>query len=293
MSGYTYPQSVAEALALLEEANGEARILAGGTDLLPDLQSGALDPALLVDITRIPELHTIQIGKEYAVVGAAVPFSDIKTHSALQQAAPVLTQAASSIGAGGIQQTATWAGNIVQAMPAADGAIAAIALEAEACIVRSGGEVWSPVEELFLGPGVSTVDPTRELITAIRFPVRSDLGRIGTAWRRIGRRAALILPILNCGVKLIISGGPTERRIISAVLAVGPAGTVPFRARTAENSLQGVVPGMEAFREAAALAREESQPRSNPLRASKEYRLAILPTLLEEALQEALLITNP
>lgn len=276
-----------EAIDLLANAAGQARILAGGTDLMPELRSSASPPEILVDITRIPDLQGITISPDWVSVGAAVSFAEIKGHPYLQRNVPVLVDAASSIGGGGIQQAATWVGNIVQAMPAADGAIAALALEAEAQIVKLDSETWIPVEDLFLGPGKSIINPARELITAIRFPLPAKNILWGTAWRRIGRRTALILPILNCAVKLVLNPDASPNRIHKTVLAMGPAGSRPFRAKKAEQFLIGKHPEANIFTQAGELAKKEAQPRSSPLRASKEYRRAIIPMLIEEALQEA------
>jgi len=287
MIDYLIPESTAEALEMLQRADGKARILAGGTDLLPDLRRGILHPRQLIDITHISDLRSIEVEVETARIGAAVTFAEIQNHPRLQQHASALTQAAASIGAGGIQQTATWGGNLVQAMPAADGAIAALALEAEARIISPDRDIWIPVERLFQGPGLSAVDPTRELITTLRFSLGDEEGQIGTAWRRMGRREALILPILNCAVKLVIREKSGKAEIQSAVLALGPGGSVPFRAREAEKNLLGKRPTLKNFQLAGEIARREAQPRSSPLRASREYRLAILPGLIQEALQEA------
>lgn len=287
MIEYLIPESTVEALEMLQRADGKARILAGGTDLLPELRRGILHPRQLIDITRISDLRSIEVEAETARVGAAVTFAEIRNHPRLQQQASALTQAAASIGAGGIQQTATWGGNLVQAMPAADGAIAALALEVEARIIGPDRDIWIPVERLFQGPGLSAVDPTRELITTLRFSLGDENGQIGTAWRRMGRREALILPILNCAVKLVIQEKSGKAAIQSAVLALGPGGSVPFRAREAEKYLLGKRPTSKTFQLAGEIARREAQPRNSPLRASREYRLAILPGLIQEALQEA------
>jgi carbon-monoxide dehydrogenase medium subunit len=95
-------------------------------------------------------------------------------------------------------------GNVVNAMPAADGSVALITLGAEAEVADPAGRTWWTVEELFRGPGLSAVDPTRQMLTAIRF--RGTVAAQGSAWERIGRRQALALPILNCGVTVALDG---------------------------------------------------------------------------------------
>ncbi len=351
MTEYLIPDTIDEALRLLGAHAGQAMIIAGGTDVLPDLRKGKHAPACLVDVTRIPELMRIEVdfrhslsGLEasagfsdsrerpakasipedyldindsqpelealagfsglregpaeasipenhlniyrkggYVTVGAAVTFAMLREHPYLQAHVHALVEAAASVGAAPIQAAATWGGNLVQAMPAADGAIIAIALDAELHVVDAAGERWLPVLSSFLGPGRSAIDPTRQLITAIRFAIPATPW--GTAWRRAGRRPSLILPTLNCAVQLVLD--ERGERITEAAIALGPVAACPHRAAEAESYLIGRAPGPEAFAEAARLAACDANPRSSIHRASREYRLAILPVLVAEALGEA------
>jgi carbon-monoxide dehydrogenase medium subunit len=285
MTDYCCPETVDEAVEFLETHDGRARVIAGGTDVLPDIRQGKIAPECLVDITRIPELHRIEVGEDQVTIGAAVTFAAMREHAFLREHVHALVDAACSVGAQAIQNAATWAGNIVQGMPAADGAIIAVVLGAEAQLVDRHGAHWEPVEGLFEGPGVSTVDPRREIITKLRFP-RSGKGT-GTAWRRVGRRSALVLPILNCAVRVELEDGADGERIGDAALALGPVAPRPSRAREAEAFLRGRQPRLEVLEEAAEIARGEAQPRSSVMRASKEYRLGIVSTLVRDALAGA------
>jgi CO/xanthine dehydrogenase FAD-binding subunit len=256
---------------------------------MPDLRLGKRSPACLVDITRIPGMDRIEWSGDTVTVGAAVTFAALRDSPIIQPRVPALAEAARSVGAAPIQAVATWVGNIVQAMPAADGAIMALALEAEAHLVDSRdtapheAEGWRPVESLFAGPGRSLVDPTHQLITALRF--RLPPGAWGTAWARVGRRESLVLPVLNCAVRLCLQ--PDGAHIAGVTLALGPVAPRPYRARRTEEFLIGRPPEAEVFRQAAAIARQESDPRSSPVRASRDYRLAIIPPLVTAALNIA------
>ena len=103
------------------------------------------------------------------------------------------------------------------------------------------------------------------------------------AWRRAGRRPSLVLPTLNCAAAVTLDGG----RIVAASIAMGPVGPCPVRAGEAEAFLAGQAPSPDVFAEAAQLALCNAQPRSSALRASREYRLAVLPALVDEALTVA------
>jgi carbon-monoxide dehydrogenase medium subunit len=280
---YEMPKSVEEALEILTQYEGRAQLIAGGTDLIIELQEGKRSADCLVDVTRIPGLDRIEQEKDYVILGANVTFRQIKDSPLLQQRARVLPEAAASVGALQIQTVATLAGNVVSALPAADGCVALLALEAEVEIASPEGRAWRPVGELFLGPGRSAVDPKRQMITSIRFPVPQ--GRYGTAWERIGRRRALVLPILNCAVNLSLE--ESDGQITRARIGLGPVAPVPFRATETEAFLGGRAATEEIFRQAGEIATGEAKPRTSVLRASKEYRSEVLKVLVRQGLTRA------
>jgi carbon-monoxide dehydrogenase medium subunit len=130
------------------------------------------------------------------------------------------------------------------------------------------------------------------MITAIRFAVPQ--GRHGSAWERIGRRRALVLPILNCGVSLALEDGEGQDgerqdgpRIAWARVGLGPVAPVPFRARETEAFLRGRPATEETFRQAGEIAAGEAKPRTSLLRASKEYRVEVLKVLVRQGLTRA------
>lgn len=278
---YEIAESVDEAVDILARHAGRARLIAGGTDLLIDLRDGRRRVECLVDVTRIPGLDGIDCDGEWIAIGANVTFRQLKESPLLHERARVLAEAAASVGALPIQAVATLAGNVANAMPAADGAVALVAFDAEALVVDCAGRTWQPVAGLFCGPGQSAVDPTRQMIAGFRFRVAP---RHGSAWERIGRRQALVLPILNCGASVTLDG---DGRIATARLALGPVAPIPFRARAAEASLDGQPAGDEAYRRAGEIAASECAPRSNVLRASAAYRTEVLPVLVRRALARA------
>ena len=280
---YEIATSVEGALAILDRYGGRARLIAGGTDLVIELQEGKRQVECLVDVTRIPGLDRIQQQGDWITLGANVTFRQIKESPLLEQHARVLVDAAASVAALQIQAVATLVGNLVNAMPAADGSVALTALDAEAEVADGSGRTWRPIGDLFLGPGQSAVDPTRQMIAAIRF--RALQAGQGSAWGRIGRRRALTLPILNCGVSVGLDD--SRERFAWARICLGPVATVPFRAREAEAFLAGRPAGDEIYSYAAEIAAGECHPRSSLLRASKEYRVETLKVLIRRGLASA------
>ena len=280
---YESPTSVEKALETLARFDGRAQIIAGGTDLIIELQEGKHAVECLVDVTRIPNLDQIEQLGDWIVIGPNVTFRQIKESSLLQEQTRVLAEAAGTVGALQIQTVATLAGNVASALPAADGCVALLALDAEAQVTSHAGQDWHPVGELFLGPGKSAVDSARQMITAIRFP--SPQGRHGSAWERIGRRRALVLPILNCAVSVRLD--PDGKALEAARIGLGPVAPVPFRARETEAFVAGKPATDETFEQAAKIAAGEAKPRTSVLRASKEYRTRVLQVLVRQGLARA------
>jgi CO/xanthine dehydrogenase FAD-binding subunit len=280
---YLFPSSVEEALAMLAERDGRARLVAGGTDLIIQLTEGQRSADCLVDITRIPELDRITLGDGMVVLGASVTHRQVGESPLIREWATVLAEACQAVGSLQIRNVGTLGGNVVNAMPAADGSIALLALEAEAEIADGTGRMWVPLRDLFVRPGVSRVDSTREMLTALRFRALSE--RQGSALERIARRRALALPILVCAVIVTLSEDGEDFE--SARIALGPVAPVPFRAPRAEESLRGAPISLETMARAGEIAMQESQPRSSLLRASKEYREEILGVLVRRSLERA------
>jgi CO/xanthine dehydrogenase FAD-binding subunit len=280
---YLFPSSVEEALTMLAERDGRARLVAGGTDLIIQLTEGQRSADCLVDITRIPELDRITLEDGMIVLGASVTHRQAAESPLIRERATILAEACQAVGSLQIRNVGTLGGNVVNAMPAADGSIAFLALEAEAEIADETGRKWVPLRDLFVRPGVSRVDSTREMLTALRFRALSE--RQGSALERIARRRALALPILVCAVVVTLSEAGEDFE--SARIALGPVAPVPFRACRAEESLRGAPISLETMARAGEIAMQESQPRSSLLRASKEYREEVIKVLVRRGLERA------
>jgi len=279
---YYRPQTVQEAVEALASAPDPSCAIAGGTDLMLDLQQGHHPPVhTLVDLTCIPELRALEIRNGELYIGAGVPHNHIVDSPLTRQHAQALVEACGLIGGPQVRNTATLGGNVAHALPAADGTIGLLSLDAQAEIASPTRRWRVPLGELFLGPGKSALNAKNEILVGFGIPLCK--AHQASAFCRIMRAQGIALPILNLAVWLERAGD----EIISAHVSVGPAGPTPFRARKTEEFLRG-----KTFSEALIGAAQETLLaeavfRSSPARATAEYRRQLVVTLLRNALTTA------
>ncbi len=281
---YHNAQTVSDALQVLADAPGEACLIAGGTDLMLDLQQGNHPPVhTLVDVTAIPEMKALEIRGGELFVGASVPHSKITKSKIVQQHANALAVACGLIGGPQVRNTATLGGNVGHALPAADGTIALTALDAQAEVAGLDGRRRVPMEELFLGPGRSALDPRGELLVGFYVPLKGP--NQASAFKRIMRPQGVAIAILNTAVWLQRDAGA---EIIADVhISIGPSGPVPRRLRETEDLLRGMAFGDESLNAGAAKVVEDANFRTSRHRSTKEYRHHMAGVLLVETLTMA------
>jgi len=277
---YVFPKSVAEAVEILVSNHGKARVISGGTDLMIGLAKGTVATEVLVDVTRIAGLDEIKFENGRVILGAAVTMAQIAAHPRLKSAIGALAMAAAAMGTPQIRNTATIAGNIVNAQPAADAAVMLAALGAGISVCGPAGTKVITLEETYADLGKSVIDATKEVAVSISFS--EPLPHQGCAFVRLAQRKALALPVLNVGAMLSVRGGAIEwARILMA-----PVGLKPLRAALAEQFLAGHTPTEDVFKLAGSLAAKNAQPRDSLIRGSATYRLAVLPALVAESLRQ-------
>lgn len=278
---YFLASSVTDALQKLADLEGEGRIIAGGTDLVLQAQRGECPARAVVDITHIPGLDQIKERDGYVVIGAAATHAEIAASPLVQARANVLARASASVGGPQIRNVGTLVGNVVNALPAADGAVALFALDAEVQVATLGGREWLPIADLYESVGVCTIDPCVQMVTALRFRPLS-LG-MGCDFQRLARRRALVLPIVNAAAVVRVREG----LLCDVRIAVGPVAPTPFRARSAEALLDDRPVSDQAIAQAARRAAQDARPRSSVLRGSREYRTAMVEVLVRRSLSNA------
>lgn len=275
---YLRAQTVEEALQALTAAAGAAKVIAGGTDLMIDLEEGKIAADILVDVSQIPGLTEIQLENNKIIIGCGVTHTMTARSEIVRQGAPALAEACGTVGSLQIRNIATVIGNVANGQPAADAAVALAALGAECRVVNANGYRNIPMAEMYAGFGKSIVDSRREIITQLEVPYQQK-GEAG-AFIRLELRKSLALPMLNVAAMVHLE----ENVVQWSRITMAPVGIGPVRATAAEQWLQGKVFDTANRQKAAALVVEDANPRSNPLRGSREYRLETLPVLAERAL---------
>lgn len=280
---YYLPTTGMEAVEILAEYRGAARIIAGGTDLMVQHRSEPLNVEALVDIGRIPDLQVIKEQEGRVFVGSAVTHRELADSPLLQEKGRVLCQAARTVGSPQIRNVGTVGGNVVTAQPAADAVIALVALDAVAHITAKNEEVTRPIGNIFLGPGKCAVDPSRELVTSFSFLAPGPGEK--SIFVRFARRESLALPLVNLGLWLKTA---QDGLLIEDIrIAAGPMGPVPFRAIKTETLLKGARLNEDVLEEAALSIGEEVNPRDS-FRGGALYKKKMVGVFLKRAIKAAL-----
>ena len=282
---YHTPDTIDEALHLLQTYGERAQIIAGGTDLILDMQQGNHAPVdALVDVTRIAGLDEIREEDGWIVIGAAVTHAQIESSKLIRSHGAALVESCGVVGGPQVRNVATIGGNVAHALPAADGTIGLLALDAEAQVCTLLDDrltcVWQPLPSLYAGPGRNTLE-RNQMISAFRFPRSTP--QQASAFDRIMRPQGVALPILGVAAKLTFA--EATRRVTAAAIAIGPAGPVPFRATDAEDALVASEALDDSAIEAAIVAAQaQASLRTSKYRASKEYRHEMIAVLLRRVL---------
>jgi carbon-monoxide dehydrogenase medium subunit len=280
---YYTPSTVAEALGLLAEHAGNARIIAGGTDLLIDLQFAGEKRRLdaLVDLTRVGEMTGITEADGVCTVGAAVTHTAVTQSALIEARATCLVESCGVVGGPQVRNVATLGGNVAHALPAGDGTTSLMALDAEADVAWADGRrEWLPLAQLFRGPGISALDSTRDVLVAFHFRLCGE--REGTAFNRIMRPQGVALPVLGCAVWVRLNESRTHYE--DARISIAPVAPTPILAEAAAEALRGQPVSDETTERAVEAAHHSLKPRTSKYRATGEYRQHMIGTLLRRTL---------
>jgi carbon-monoxide dehydrogenase medium subunit len=280
---YHVPETLEDAIALLERYGGGARVVGGGTDLLLDIGQGrAPAPEAMVDPTRIAGLARIDLEDGFIVIGCGATHTMITCNPDIVQRGTCLAESCGVIGGPQVRNVATLAGNIAHALPAGDGTVGLLVLDGEVETADGSGRRWMPLTDAFLGPGKSAIDHRRTLLTRMRFRPTGD--RAGSAFFRVMRPQGVALPMIAMAARLQLDGAGT---IVAVRVTVAPAGPVPCLSGAAAETLLGGPAGGERFAAAAEAALDGLALRDSKYRASSAYRQEMVRTHLPKVLAVA------
>jgi len=278
---YVAPETLEEAAAILSQ--GGATILAGGTDLMPQVHSGKLKfKSVLMNIRRVGELQGISMQGGMIRIGALATVTDLLTSNVVREKLPALTEAADHFASDQIRNAATVGGSLCNASPAGDVAPPLLVYNAEVelvCKPDSGMKVRTlPLAEFFTGPGRTRMEPN-ELLAAVRVPV-PKAGYVAR-FVKFGTRPALDIATISIAI-----GGVKKGRALHEVrVALGAVAPVPLRAALTEAALEGKALDAGLIDQVAAAARDEIKPISD-VRASAWYRQELVHNIVKRMLTD-------
>ncbi|MFZ5782224.1 MAG: FAD binding domain-containing protein [Pseudomonadota bacterium] len=272
---YKAAKNIKEAVKLMLDANGKGRILAGGTDLLVQMKSGAVAPGVIIDVKKIPEMTTIKEKKGSFVIGAATPAAVIGEHAKLRKAWPGVVEAINLIGSTQVQGRASAGGNLCNASPAADSVPALVAAGATVTVQGPDGRREVPVEKFAAGPGKTTLAPG-EIVVSLTLPAKKK--RSSDAYLRLIPRTEMDIAVVGCGVSLTLDGDTC----VEARVGLGAVAPTVLLVEDAARALVGSKLDDAALDAAAAACSAACRPIDDK-RGTIKYRTKIAGVLLKRA----------
>lgn len=283
---YLEAGTVKEAVSLLDRHGAEARVIAGGTDLVVQLRSGEVAPKYLVDLKSIPGLSYMAEEGGGLRLGALATIRALETSPLVGERFGILARAAHLLGSVQVRNLATIGGNLCHAAPSAELAAPLLALGALAKIAGSGGERVIPLEEFFLGPGQTALG-AGEILVELQVPAPAT--RSAGVYLKHSIRKAMDIAFVGVGVVLELADGDGLCQDIR--IALGAVAPTPMRARRAEALLRGQKLEEALLRRAGELASQECSPISD-IRCSAEHRREIVKVFVRRAAQQAAELTR-
>jgi len=276
---YFEPKTVSEALSLLAKHGAEAKIIAGGTDVMVDIKYKE-EPGCLVNIKKIPGLDGIRENGGSLRIGALATIRDVEISAVVRDKLPVLWESSHQFASLQIRNTATIGGNICRASPSGETLAPLLVLEAKGKVAFADGERTEPFTAFFQGPGKCSVG-AKGLLTEIEVPYPAA-GSRGVYLKHAVRGA---MDIAMVGVAVLVTPDASKNSLQDVRIGLGAVAPTPLRATKTEALLRGKPLSGALLKEAAAMAASESSPISDQ-RSSAEYRRWIVEALTRRGLEQ-------
>jgi CO/xanthine dehydrogenase FAD-binding subunit len=278
---YQRPASLGEACRLLAGAGEDGKIIAGGQTLVPLLAMRLARPALLIDINGIAELQGIESDDQHVAVRAGTRQAAALADETIRRRMPLLAKALGFVGHIQTRNRGTVGGSLANADPAAEIGLAALTLNAELIAQSTACKRNLPIADFLVAPMVTAL-AAEDCLTAIRFPLWREAGRLGTGFQEISARRS-DFAVAAAAVQLLLDADGVCRRI---VVSVGGANTNPMRVDAAAERLTGTSLAERDLGEAAELVMDAVEPGVD-LSPSAAYRRRLAGALMERAVAEA------
>ena len=273
---YLAAKTIDEAVDAHAKANGSARFLAGGTDLLVQIKSGIRKPNLVIDIKKIVELNSIkEISENEFVIGASVSGANLNRNPKFAKLWPGVLEAFRLIGSEQIQGRASLGGNLCNGSPAGDSVPALIAAGCKAAIAGPGERKEIPIENFHLGPG-KTILENGQMLVALKFPKR--LNNSADAYLRMTPRTEMDIAVVGCGVNISIENGVCT----NARVSLGAVAPKPLLINEASDILVGSSLDEETLEKVSKICRDSCNPIDDK-RGTIDYRTKVAGVLFKRA----------
>jgi carbon-monoxide dehydrogenase medium subunit len=274
---YLRPETVGEAVSILQDHPGKASLMAGGTDLLVFMKLCAKNPRYVIDIKGISALDFMNWASADGLrMGGLTTLQSLIRHPLIREHVPMLEQAAKAVGHPQIRTRATIAGNICTASPSGDMAPSLLALDARVKVASPEGERTVPIQKMYAGSFKTGLAPA-EMVTEIHLPALP--GRSAGSYRWRPKITAIDETLVGAAAVVTLVDGNVLKDVRIGLGSVAPT---PIRAPKTEEFLRGKQAGNGLFEEAARIADGETRPRTRP-----EYRRELTRFLVAQALEEA------
>lgn len=262
MKEFTYlkPESVEEAISMYARHSETSKYMAGGTDVIVKVKDGWMEPDYLISLKNIREMADLvrnDATKELSI-GSLVTHAALEKSLMIRNDYPIIYDAVSNIGSLQVRNVGTIGGNLINAVPSADGAVPMIALDGTALLQGPEGERSVLVKDLFVKPYVTVLKPG-EILKKITIPPQEP--NTGSAYIKFGRRSAMELPLIGIGVLLTLDD--SLKTCTKARIVLGVAAPTPMRAVKAEKELEGKEITEKLLAKAGQIAADESQVRDS------------------------------
>ena len=274
------PESLDECLRLLAQRGPETKLLAGGTDLLPQMKNSVVMPKRVIDLSGVARVKILECDTKGLRIGAAVPARQVEQDPRVREGYAAVAESAALLGSVQVRNLATVGGNICNAAPSADMAPPLVALEAQAIIAGPKGERRVPLSDFFTGVRKTVVGPD-ELLVEIFVPAPGP--HSGGSYIRHTPRRELDIAVVGVASQVTIANGVCAKARI-ALAAVAPT---PVRATAAEAALEGKALTPELIERAADLSGQAAKPISDQ-RGSADFRRHLVRVLTRRTLTTAL-----